>query len=188
MKKIIILIFCFLFLLTACSGNTENKTEINEDNYASYVGAGEITLISILVNSNAKFINEIFIANHLPVDETKTVKNSDGTFAPVISEEYKTLADLRSRLESTYTKEAVDTILKSPEKYVDIEGKLYFNMEYAKSKYNTDWSQPEISASIDADGKYIIDITVKNKRGKDIGITAYAVSENGTLKLDNIYY
>lgn len=188
MKKIIALIFCLLFLFSACSGNTGNKTELNEDNYASYVGAGEMTLINILVNSNAKFVNDIFIADHLPVDETKTVKNANAEFAPVVSDEYKTLADLKSRLEATYTKEAVDEIL-GDDRYIDIDGKLHFNTEYAESDYyKLDWSQPEVSARIDADGKYIISITVKNEKGKDTSIEAIAVSENGSLRLEKIYY
>ena len=187
MKKIIALIFCLLFLLTACSDKNDNKTQINQDNYASYVGAGEMTLINILINSNAKFVNEIFVAGHLPVDEAKAVKNAEGTFAPVVSDEYKSLADLKSRLGATYTKEAVDSIL-GDKKYVDIEGKLHFNMKYAESDYKLDWSAPETSASIDADGKYIITVVIKNEKGKDVEFTASAVSENNTLKLENIYY
>ena len=188
MKKIIALFFCLIFLLSACSGKTENKTGLNEDNYASYVGAGEMTLINILVNSNAKFVRDVFVANHLPVDETKTVKDSKGEFAPVVSDEYKTLADLKSHLGSTYTKEAVDEILGG-DRYIDIDGKLHFNTEYSESDYyKLDWSQPEVSASIDADGKYIISITVKNEKGKDTSIEAIAVSENGSLKLTKLYY
>ncbi len=188
MKKIIALIFCLLFLFSACSGETENKTKLNKDNYASYVGAGEMTLINILVNSNAGFVKDIFIANHLPVDETKTVRNAKGEFAPVVSDEYKTLADLKARLEMTYTKEAVDAIL-ADEKYVDIEGKLHFNTEYAESDYyKLDWSQPEVTASIDSEGKYIISITVKDEKGRKTIIEASAVSENGNLKLEKLYY
>ncbi len=187
MKKVIALIFCLLFLLTSCSGASENKTELNKDNFASYVGAGEMTLINILINSNIKFISEVFVADHLPVDETKAIKNSEGTFAPVISDKYKTLADLKSHLEATYIKEAVDSIL-ADEKYVDIDGKLYFNMKYSESDYKLDWSEPEISATIDSEGKYIISITVKDENGKKAEIEAGAVSEDGKLKLEKIYY
>lgn len=187
MKKIIAILFCLLFSLTACSGQSEKKTEINDDNLASYVGAGEMTLINILINSNAKFVNEILVADHLPVDETTKITNPQGTFALVVSDEYKTLSDLESRLKSTYTTEAVKSILDNQSKYTDIEGKLYFNMKYAQSDYSNDWSAPEISASLDADGKYLINITIKDAKGKDVLISASAVSENGTLKLENIY-
>ncbi len=188
MKKIVILIICMILLLTACSGKNEHDTGLNSDNYASFVGAGEMTLIEILVNSNAKFINEVFGTNHLPVDETKTIENSLGVFAPVVSDKYKTLNDLRTQLEATYSTSAIDSILSNPEKYVDIDGKLYFNMKYDEPGYTTDWSQPEISAKIDEDGKYLINIVVKDKNGKDIEIEGCAISENGTLKLEDIYY
>lgn len=188
MKKIIALAFCLLLILTACSGKSDKKTEINKDNFASYVGAGEMTLINILVNSNGQFANNVFGSNHLPVDETKTVTNADGTFAPVISDKYQTLADLKSHLYSTYTQETADELLTSPAKYVDIDGKLHMNMKYAEITAANDWSSPVISASIDTEGKYIISITVKNEKGKDTKIEATAVSENGSLKLENIYY
>lgn len=188
MKKIIALIFCFVFIFASCSGNTEKKTELNEDNFASYVGAGEMTLINILVNANAEFVNDVFKKNHLPVDETKIVKNAQGTFAPVVSDRYKNLTDLKEHIASVYCEDSVDYILGTPEKYVDIDGKLYFNMKYAESDYKLDWSEPVVSASINTDGKYEITITVKNEKGKDHPIIGHAVSENGSLKLETIYF
>lgn len=188
MKKLIALVFCILFLFTACSDKNGNKTEINENNYASYVGAGEMTLINILVNSNAEFVTDIFIKNHLPVDETKTVKNDIGVvFAPVNSEKYKTLADLKKHLASIYSAKSVDEIIG--DKYIDIDGKLHFNTEYEESDYyKLDWSAPSVSATIDANGRYKLDITIQDAKGRDCVITGYAVSENGSLKLETIYY
>ena len=188
MKKFIALIFCILFLFTACSDKTDNKTEINEDNYASYVGAGEMTLINILVKSNGEFVSNLFIKNHLPIDETKAVKNNIGVvFAPVNSEKYKTLADLKSHLSSIYCEKSVNDIIG--DKYADIDGTLHFNTEYKESDYyKLDWSEPDVFASIEADGRYKLDITVKDAKGKDCVITGYAVNENGSLKLETIYY
>lgn len=188
MKRIIALAFCLLFILTACSGKTEKKTELNEDNYASYVGAGEMTLINILINSNGEFANNVFGSNHLPVDETKIITNTEGSFAPVVSDKYKTLDDLRSHLYSTYIQKTADSLLTSPAKYVDIDGKLYMNMKYADKNTANDWSAPEVSATIDAEGRYIISVTVKNEKGRKTEIEASAVTENGSLKLENIYY
>ena len=186
MKKIIALAFCLLFIFTACSGNGEKPVEINEDNFATYVGAGEMTLINILVKSNADIVETILIKGHLPVDETKTVKNGSEVFALVNSEEIKTLADLKTRLASIYVENSVDEIIA--DKYKDIDGKLYFNLKYKTSDYSIDWSSPIASATIEADGRYKIDITVKDEKGKDRNITAYAVSENGNLKLETIYF
>lgn len=187
MKKIIALAFCFLFIFTACS-NGNKPTELNEDNYASYVGAGEMTLINILVNSNAEFVNDVFIKNHLEIDESKTVTNNIGVvFAPVNSEKYKTLADLKTHLASIYSEKSVNEIIG--DKYADIDGKLYFNTEYKESDYYLlDWSAPSVSAALESDGKYKLDITVKDAKDKNYTITGYAVSENGSLKLETIYY
>ena len=186
MKKIIALAFCLLFIFTACSGNEEKPVELNEDNFEAYVGAGEMTLINILVKSNADIVENIIIKGHLPIDETKTVKNGNEDFAPVNSEEFKTLADLKSRLASIYVENSIDEIIA--DKYADIDGKLYFNLKYKTSDYSIDWSSPIASATIEADGRYKIDITVKDAKGKDHDITAYAVSENGNLKLETIYF
>ena len=185
MKKIIALAFCFLFVFTACS-NSEKPVELNENNYASYVGAGEMTLINILVKSNAELVNDVLKKNHLPIDKTKTVTNENGSFAPVVSEKYKTLADLKSYITSIYCEKSVDDILGNY--YVDIDGKLYFNMEYAENDYSLDWSSPSVSASIESDGRYKLDITVKDEKGKDFILTGYAVNENESLKLETIYY
>ncbi len=188
MKKLIALLFCLVFILTACSGKTEKKTELNEDNYASYVGAGEMTLINILVSSNAEFVNDVFKKNHLPVDEKSTITKGTDIFAPVVSEKYKTLTDLKAHLSSIYTEKSVDYILNHQQEYVDIDGKLYFNMKYADSDYTVDWSSPVVSASINDDGKYEIKIGVKDEKGKDYIVTGYATAENGSLKLEDIYY
>ena len=187
MKKIIALVFCFLFIFTACSDSGEQEPiELNEDNFATYVGAGEMTLINILVNSNKDFVENVIIKGHLPVDETKTVKNGENVFAPVNSEEYKTLADLKSKLASIYVEDSVDEIIA--DKYADINGKLYFNLKYKTSDYSSDWSSPVISATIEDDGRYKIEITIKDAIGKDHNLTAYAVNENGNLKLETIYF
>ncbi len=185
MKKIIALAFCFLFIFTACS-NDDKPVELNEDNYASYVGAGEMTLINILVNSNAELVNDVFIKNHLDIDESKTITNENGIFAPVVSEKHKTLAELETHLASIYSEKSVDEIIG--DKYADIDGKLYFNMEYVKSDYSHDWSSPSVIASIESDGRYKLEITVKDEKGKDYIITGYAVNENGSLKLETIYF
>ncbi len=190
MKKIFILALCLVLLLTACSekGDTYKPTELNEDNYASYVGAGEMTLINILVNSNAEFVNEVFKKNHLPIDEKSTIQKGADSFAPVVSDKYKTLADLKEHLSSIYMEKSVDNILNNPPQYVDIDGKLYFNMKYAESDYHVDWSSPAVSASINDEGKYEIIITVKDKNGNDYTVTGHATAENGSLKLENFYY
>lgn len=185
MKKITALFFCLLFLLSACSGG---KTEFNESDVISYVGEGEMTVIRTLVSSNAFFVEDVFIADHLPVDEENTVEKPEGTFAPVISEKFKSYSDFEKMLRATYTKAAADKLL-GENKYTDIDGKLYFNTEYTEpGDYSLDWSEAECEATVNAEGKYAITVTVKNPIGISKEMPLTAVDENGNLRLENIYY
>lgn len=178
MKKITALLFCMIFLLSACSG----KTEFNESDILSYVGEGEMTMIRMLVDTNGFFVEDVFVAGHLPVDEKNTVENADGTFALVVSDKIKSYAELESMVRSTYAAKAADKLL-SDGRYQEINGKLYFNMKYNESSdYSLDWSESKTQATVTEEGKY--EITTKIKGGK---ITLYAVKENGNMRLENIY-
>lgn len=181
MKKITALFFFLLFLFSACSNS--DKTEFNESNIASYVGEGEMTVIRTLVSSNAFFVEDVFVADHLPVDTQNTIENSNGTFAPVVSDKIKTYADLESMLRSTYVTATADKLL-SEGRYTEIDGKLYFNMKFdAATDYSLDWSETESESVINADGNYEITVTLKSRDQ----LTLVAVKENGNLRLENIY-
>lgn len=188
MKKVFAVLFSFLFILSFCSCKDNNVRKVEKGDLEAFVGAGEITMLNTLVNSNAFFVENVFVANHLPIDEKNLITNEQGTFAPVVSEEIKTYADLQNKLNSTYTEETVQKLLSSPAKYAEINGKLCFNMAYdAESEYSTDWSNPEISAKISEDGKYVITAAVKDSNGKENILTMSASNINGNIKLDNIY-
>ncbi len=188
MKKVFALLFSFLLVLSFCSCKDDNVRKVEEGDLEAFVGAGEITMLNTLVNSNAFFVENVFIANHLPVDTKNLITNEQGTFAPVVSEEIKSYADLKNKLSSTYTEEVVQKLLNSPVKYTEINGKLCFNMAYDKeTEPSSDWSNPEISAKISQDGKYAITATVKDSNGKENTLTMSASNINGNIKLDNIY-
>lgn len=184
MKKTVALLFCLIFLLSACS----NKTEFNESNVVSYVGAGEMTVINALVKSNAYFVEDVFVADHLPVDTENTTEISGETYAPVNSEEFATYSDFEERIRSVYSSTAADELLSS-DRYANLDGKLYFNMKYDNAeKYSLDWSEASTTATINADGKYEITAKIKGGAGLPKQITLYAVNEDGNIRLDNIYY
>lgn len=184
MKKIVALLFSLIFLFSACSG----KTEFNESNVVSYVGAGEMTVINALVKSNGFFVEDVFIANHLPVDTEKVTEISGETYAPVISDEFADYPDFEERIRSVYSSSAAEGILSS-DKYAELDGKLYFNMKYENAeKYTLDWSEVSASATINAEGKYEITAKVKGTAGLSKQITLYATNENGNIRLENIYY
>lgn len=184
MKKIFLLLFCFLFLLTACSGKEETPSStFNESNAVSYVGAGEMTAINILVNSNEFLSADVFVDNHLPVDESGLIENEQGRFAPVASVEIATYSALKEMVYSTYTAQAAEKLLNEPAKYVEINGKLYFDMQYySQVQSNADSEAPEISAQISADGKYVISV----KYGENETVMSAVETDNG-IRLENIY-
>ncbi len=183
MKKIFAILFCFLFLLTACSGKEDNPSStFNESNAVSYVGAGEMTAINILVNSN-KLLSEVFVNGHLPVDESGLIENKQGTFAPVASVEITTYAALKEMVYSTYTTETAEKLLNEPAKYVEINGKLYFDMQYdTQEQGNAAAEVPEISAEISADGKYVVSV----KYGSEETVMSAVETDEG-IRLENIY-
>ena len=184
MKKIFLLLFCFLFLLTACSGKEEKPSStFDESNAVSYVGAGEMTAINILVNSNELLSAKVFVDGHLPVDESGLIENEQGTFAPVASVDVLTYSQLKEMVYSTYTAQIAEKLLNSPAKYAEINGKLYFNMKYdTPSQSDAASEAPEVSAEISPDGKYVI--TVKHADGETF--MSAVETENG-IRLENIY-
>lgn len=184
MKKIFLILVCFLFLLTACAGNEgKPSSTFNESNAVSYVGAGEMTAINILVNSNEFLSADVFVDNHLPVDESGLIENEQGCFAPVASSEITTYSALKEMVYSTYTAQTAEKLLNEPAKYVEINGKLYFNMQYySQVQSNADSESPEISAELSADGKYVITV----KHGKTEAVMSAVETDEG-IRLENIY-
>lgn len=184
MKKFIALLFCFLFLLTACGGKEETPTStFDEANALSYVGAGEMTAINILVSSNEFLSSEVFVDGHLPIDESGILETAEGTFAPVASVDIPTYTKLEEMVYSTYTEEAAKKLLNSPAKYAEINGKLYFNMKYvAPSQEKASDESPEISAEISPDGKYVVTV----EYGKEEILMSAVETENG-IRLEDIY-
>ena len=185
MKRVIAVIICLMLFLTACSGNSK----LDESNINSYVGAGELTVINTLVKSNGFFVEEVFVANSLPVDSENTVETENGTFAPVASDKFESYADFEKKIRSTYTEAASNEIL-SQNKYTEINGKLYLNLNHetdTTEKYLLDWSEVTAEAIINAEGKFEITAKVKNGSGFTKNVTLYAVNENGNIRLENIY-
>ena len=195
MKRTVIVFISLLFILSACGGkeskeNKENTTAstIAESEVAAFVGEGQMTVLRTLINSNEFFVNDVFVASHLPVDKSAAVNNANGAFAPVISDKIKTYADLSDMLKATYTAKTAEKIL-SEQKYLEIDGKLYFNMKYdAESDYKLDWSNFDFKVKSVTDEEIVLDISVKDSKGKTVTLTATAVNENGNLRLDGLCY
>lgn len=186
MKRIIAAALLIMVLLTACSAN---KTTFDESSAISYVGAGELTVISALVKSNGFFVEEVFTAGTLPYDANSKTETENGTFAPVTSELFETFSDFEKKIRSTYTEEASEAIL-AKDKYAEIDGKLYFNLAYENEtakNYTLDWSEAEVEATINDHGLYEITAKVKGTAGITKKVSLLAANENGNIRLMEIY-
>ncbi len=183
MKRIVAAVICVMLLLGGCAA------EKNDVFDANYVGEGQMTVLRYLINSNAFIVEDIYIENHLPVNADKTITNENGTFALVESEKASTLAELKAILESTYTKDVADKILEEKNIYAEFDGKLYLNTSHAHSTADDyDWSDPEIKVISVADGSYELEVTIKKSNGFKHKFTVKAVTVNGDIRLDNMYY
>lgn len=192
MKRTVILLICLVFILSACGGKeTEKNTSastIAQSQADTFVGEGQMTVLRTLINSNAFFVNEVFVESHLPVDKTASFSNESGTFAPVVSERIKTYSDLSDMLKATYTAQVAEKIL-GEQKYAEIDGKLCFNMKYDTAGGNgLDWSNFDFKVKSVSNESIVLDITVKDSNGKAVNLTATAVNENGNLRLDGLCF
>ncbi len=188
MKKILPLILLILIAFAGCSDNSSKGNPTMKDSaIENYIGEGTKTALRVLVKSNAFLVEEVFVKNHLPVDADKSLINENGTFAPVISDKVHSYDDLKKTVYSTYTKETADKLL-SEKRYVEIDGKLYFDMKFdTNSGYTVDWSDFETEISLSGEDKYSIEITAKNEKGRKKIINASAVTIDGSIRLENIY-
>jgi len=191
MKRFVLIFFAILFLFSGCAGDGENKKESATVDVFSpnYISAGQKTALMTLINTNAMFVEDVFVENFLPADESKKISDENGSFAPVNSEIFKTYEELSQAINETYTDEAAKNILAEFDIYRDIYGVLYINTKASPVKAkNYDWSNPEIEIVTVSEGTYEFNITVKTEKGKDFVIEAKAVTVDGNIRLENMYY
>lgn len=188
MKRVILIFSCILFLFAGCN-NSSDKDAPKDVFATNYVGEGQMTVLRSLINSNALFVEEVFVEDFLPADESRTISGKDGSFAPVESGIFTTYKEFEQTIYETYTDEAAKNILAEFDMYTDIYGQLYINTRAKKiNAKDYDWSNPEIKVNSAADGTYVMEITVKTEKGKDYSFEAKAVTVDGNIRLENIYY
>lgn len=182
MKKIILILLCMIFVFAGCS----NKPD---DPLANYVGEGQMTVLRYLIDSNAYWVEDVFIEKSLTAETGKSINHEGGTYSLVISDKITTYDELRSSLEETYTKEAAEKILAESDKYAEIDGKLYCNTKYFMEQTDDyDWSEPEIEVISAADGRYELEVTIRNEKGRKHKLEITAVTVDGDIRLENMYY
>ena len=182
MKRIIAAVTCTALLLTGCSF----KPDVTD---ANYVGEGQMTVLRYLVKSNGFLVEDVFVESHLPTESGKDITNESGTFSPVFAGEIDTYAELVTAVESTYTKEAAEKILSQYDMYTEIDGKLYFNTKYTESDATDyDWNETDIKVISVSDGTYELEVSVKKAQGLKQKFTVKAVTVDGDIRLENMFY
>lgn len=189
MKRIIALLICLTCTLTvfgACSDNNgENKPDTDSSASTTannYIGDGFKETLSLLVESNRMFVEDVFIKRTLTVDAESPKKDGSTTYYPVISDTITSYSALISRIKATYTEDAANELLKDGI-YKEIDGKLYCKSNHILKHENTEMREIEIEGVSVTSEKCIFRTIDKN--GAEIEMTA--VFDNGIWKLDKVY-
>lgn len=154
------------------------------------------TLLKSYLMPHAELVEEVFVLSHLPVDKSAAIVQDGVNYAPVTDKaKYKTYGELLAKLESLYTKEAITELLGTPLIYTEIDGKLYYNLDYSSGYfageeiYPYDWSEIEYddtSTTKNGDTVYLRFYVNDAITGNKIMIsTMNAVMVDGEWKLDN---
>lgn len=207
MKKIfaLLLVAATVFAFAGCNVKDRvlpEATTAAEDFTAAYdpnivvEAALKETLLKSYLMPHAELIEDVFVLSHLPVDSSAAIVHNGVNYAPVTDKaKYKTYGELLAKLQSLYTKEAIEKLLGNPAIYTEIDGKLYYNLDYSSGYfagegiYPYDWSEIEIDDNFTTKTDdtvqlrfYVIDAITENKV---MISTMNAVMVDGEWKLDN---
>lgn len=185
MKKFLSVLLSVLFVFAAFSGcGNSEKDKV-------FIGEGKLTVLRSLISTNGFIADEVFGANHLPVDMSKTISKDNQTFAPVVSDKISTYAELEALLKSVYVEDVANRLLNEPKKYLEIDGVLYFDIQYDQSeiKKTYDWSEFEIEFDkTNDDESQSFDVTLKKMNGWKSKIEISTVDIDGMPRLCEFYY
>ena len=172
-----------LIAFSACSGNTASDKETTDSTTVNnYIGEGFKQTLSLLVESNRIFVEDVFIERTLTVDESKPKKDGLTTYYPVIEDTITSYSSLINTLKATYTEETVQELLKD-NIYKEIDGKLYCKNKHILNHEETQASEIIIEGVSVTNEKCIFKISSSTE--EEIEMTA--VYDNGTWKLDKVY-
>ncbi len=207
MKKLfaLLLVAATVFAFAGCNVKERvlpETTTAAEDFTAAYdsnivvEAALKETLLKSYLMPHAELVEDVFVLSHLPVDRSAAIVHNGVNYAPVTDKaKYKTYGELFAKLQSLYTKEAIEKLLGNPAIYTEIDGKLYYNLDYSSGYfagegiYPYDWSEIEIDDNFTTKTGdtvqlrfYIIDAITESKV---MISTMNAVMVDGEWKLDN---
>lgn len=207
MKKIfaLLLVAATVFAFAGCNvkehvlpettTSAEDFTAAYDPNIVVEDGLMETLLKSYLM-PHAELVEDVFVLSHLPVDKSAAIVHNGVNYAPVTDKaKYKTYGELLAKLQSLYTEEAIEKLLGSPAIYTEIDGKLYYNLDYSSGYfagegiYPYDWSEIEIDDNFTTKAGNTVQlrfyVTDAITEGKVMISTMNAVMVDGEWKLDN---
>ena len=200
MKKAIALLIAAavilsVFTFTSCGNNNDDTSTAPTDNpFFNYIGDGEKTMLTTLVQANAKLVTEVFTLSHLTVDQTKAVTINGAKYAPVTDTSlFSSYASLEDMLRANYTEETVKKIIGNPPVYLEQEGVLYYNLDYdsgynkSGKKYPLKWDKIDISVVKVTDNAVDFLAIIHDAAGVEVHFPMTAVRENGNLRLADFY-
>lgn len=183
MKKITAILISAMLLLTVCfgCGNSDNKI---------YIGEGKMTVIRSLITANGFIADEVFGSGFLPYDASQSVTQDSRTFAPVVSDKISTYAELETLIRSTYIESVAEKLLGEPKRYVEIDGKLCIDLQYAQAgEAEYDWSVFETKLQkMNDDGSYLFKVKLKKTNGFNTTLKMSVSDSEGMLRLCDFYY
>lgn len=205
MKKVfaLLLVTATVFAFAGCNvkeqvlpeaTTAENITAAYDPNIVVDTALKETLLKSYLM-PHAELVEDVFVCSHLPVDQSAAIVHNGVKYAPVTnSAKYKTYGELLAKLRSLYTEEAIKELLGEPAIYTEIDGKLYYNLDYSSGYFTGEKTYPYDWSVIEFDDDYttkngdiihlrfnVIDAITGNKA---MISTMNAVMVNGEWKLD----
>ncbi len=153
------------------------------------------TLLNAFLKPHAELIEDVFVLSHLPVDKSAAIVHNGVNYAPVTENaKYRTYGELLAKLRSLYTEDAIKELLGNPEIYTEIDGKLYYNLDYSsgyfkgENFYPYDWSEIEIDDNFTTKSDdtvwlrfYVLDAKTETKA---MISTMNAVMVDGEWRLD----
>ncbi len=181
MKKLTATVILMLMLIGISGGCSDTKD--------IYIGEGKMTVIRSLISTNDFLANEVFGENHLPVDASNSVTRDSRTFAPVVSDRISSYAQLENLVYTTYTEEVAKKLLTEPEKYIEIDGRLYFDLHYASSE-DSEFVSREIETElkkVNDDGSYTFKVKFINTKGFNETLKIKVTETDGAIRLCDFY-
>ncbi len=171
-----------------------------ETRYENLVLDAERESLRSLLSAHKKFIEEVFVLSHLPVDESQAITHNGARYAPVKTEaSIKSYESLISNLNAVYTEDVVNKMIGNPPVYMELDGVFYYNLDYKSEFFNGEafypysWSKFDIidnhSMKYGDRIDFVIEVLDASKTdGGTVWISMDALNVDGAWKLCDFYY